>query len=43
MDALAIQKPPEQETGYVVIRQEDAQAFSREVRELTAALLMPAR
>ena len=40
MDALAIQKPPEQETGYVVIRQEDAQAFSREVRELTAALLM---
>ena len=40
MDALAIQKPPEQETGYLVIRQEDAQAFSREVRELTAALLM---
>lgn len=40
MDALAIQKPPEQETGYVVIRQEDAQAFSRQVRELTAALLM---
>ena len=28
------------EPGYVVIRQEDAQAFSREVRELTAALLM---
>ena len=28
------------EPGYVVIRQEDALAFSREVRELTAALLM---
>lgn len=28
------------EPGYVVIRQEDALKFSREVRELTAALLM---
>ena len=40
MDALAIQKPPEQETGYVVIREEDARMFSRQVRELTAALLI---
>lgn len=31
---------PQESPGYVVIRQEDAQAFSRQVRELTAALLM---
>lgn len=31
---------PREDPGYVVIRQEDAQIFSRQVRELTAALLM---
>ena len=31
---------PAENPGYVVIREKDAQAFSREVRELTAALLM---
>lgn len=41
IETLAIKRPQEQEKpGYVVIRQEDAQAFSYQVRELTAALLM---
>lgn len=31
---------PREDPGYVVIREEDAQIFSRQVRELTAALLM---
>lgn len=41
---LSTQDPPSivplDTFGYVVIREEDAQIFSREVRELTAALLM---
>lgn len=31
---------PREDPGYVVIREEDAQIFSRQVQELTAALLM---
>ena len=41
---LSAQDPPSitplDTPGYVVIREEDAQIFSRQVRELTAALLM---
>lgn len=40
-ELLQISEPERQaEPGYVVIRQEDALKFSRQVRELTAALLM---
>lgn len=40
-ELLQISEPERQEEpGYVVIRQEDAVNFSRQVRELTAALLM---
>ena len=40
-EALQLTEPERQaEPGYVVIRQEDAVKFSRQVRELTAALLM---
>lgn len=40
-ELLQISEPERQaEPGYVVIRQEDALKFSREVREVTAALLM---
>lgn len=40
-EALQITDPEHQAgSGYVVIREEDAQIFSRQVRELTAALLM---
>lgn len=40
-ELLQISEPERQEEpGYVVIRREDAVNFSRQVRELTAALLM---
>lgn len=40
-ELLQISEPERQaEPGYVVIRREDAVNFSRQVRELTAALLM---
>lgn len=40
-EALQLTEPERQEEpGYVVIRREDAVNFSRQVRELTAALLM---
>lgn len=39
-NAIISTPPPERESGYVVIRQEDAEMFTRQVRELTAALLL---